>query len=133
MSSVNLLIMNVNKDKQTQNIEDKLVKDYLFLFNSDYAIVQKSAQANFEANFGYMSVNILKFLCQKLGISKTGSKQELVVQLVVKNKKRKISSEFYSRNEKISINSSTTAAVLDNSSVNFELDIVSLVVLLIEE
>ncbi|CAG8643560.1 7410_t:CDS:1 [Cetraspora pellucida] len=83
---------NSNKEKQVQNVEDKILDKRASSF-SDCEVVQKSGQANFEANFGRMSVDVLRFLCHELGIAEAGSKQDLVNRLVSESKKREVVSE----------------------------------------
>ncbi|CAG8813001.1 45462_t:CDS:2, partial [Gigaspora margarita] len=58
---------------------------------NDAELAQKIGQTNFEANFGRMSVEILRFLCHEMGVSDTGSKQELVSRLVNVSKKKNVS------------------------------------------
>ncbi|CAG8450465.1 6249_t:CDS:2, partial [Cetraspora pellucida] len=38
----------------------------------------ESVQANFEANFGHMLVDVLRLLCHELEIAESDSKQDLV-------------------------------------------------------
>ncbi|CAG8570277.1 10710_t:CDS:2 [Cetraspora pellucida] len=69
--------------------------------NSDCEIVQKGIQANFEANFGRMSVDVLKFLCHELGVSETGSKQDLVNRLVSESRRREVAGETSAERGKV--------------------------------
>ncbi|CAG8577205.1 1667_t:CDS:2 [Cetraspora pellucida] len=50
-------------------------------------------QVNFKANFGQLSLEILKFLCQEMGISDVGLKQDLISRLVKEYKSREELSE----------------------------------------
>ncbi|CAG8789220.1 24223_t:CDS:1 [Cetraspora pellucida] len=91
---------NSNKEKQVQNIDDNILDDHVSSFSSDCEVVQKSVQANFEANFGRRSVNVLRFLCHELVIAELGSKQDLVNCLVSKNKRREVSDKAYVKKNK---------------------------------
>ncbi|CAG8753429.1 15618_t:CDS:1, partial [Cetraspora pellucida] len=79
----------------------------------------KSVQANFEANFSRMFVDVLKFLCYELGVSETGSKQDLVNRLVSESKRREVSDEYNTGKGKVSDgNDGTTAAMFGGSDVS---------------
>lgn len=56
--------------------------------NSDVETINKNNQSSFDTNFGRLSIEILKFLCHKLGISDVGTKQDLVNRLGNEAKKR---------------------------------------------
>ncbi|CAG8809134.1 23325_t:CDS:1, partial [Gigaspora rosea] len=71
-------LMNTNAKAVTMEDESSST-------NSD---VELSRKNDAEANFGRMSVEILRFLCHEMGVSETGSKQDLVSQLVNVSKKR---------------------------------------------
>ncbi|CAG8641488.1 17929_t:CDS:2 [Cetraspora pellucida] len=61
-------------------------------------------QVNFEANFGRLSLKMLKFLCQGMGISDAGLKQELVGRLVNEYKKKEESSgELFVKGKAVNI------------------------------
>ncbi|CAG8596569.1 20178_t:CDS:2 [Cetraspora pellucida] len=91
---------NPNKEKQVQNVDDKVLDDRASSFSSDCVVVQKSVQANFEANFGRMSVDVLRFLCHELGIAESGSKQDLVNRLVSESKRREVSGDTFAEKNK---------------------------------
>ncbi|CAG8595917.1 17723_t:CDS:2 [Cetraspora pellucida] len=84
---------NPNKEKQVQNVDNKILDDRASSFSSDCKVVQKSVQANFETNFGRMSVDVLRFLCHELEIAESGSKQDLVNRLVSESKRREVSGD----------------------------------------
>ncbi|RIB22037.1 hypothetical protein C2G38_2174937 [Gigaspora rosea] len=79
--------MSQNKVKSV-TIEDVS----LSLVTSDVEIINKNNQSSFDTNFGHLSIEILKFLCHKLGVSNLGMKQDLVNRLGNEAKKRNGSS-----------------------------------------
>ncbi|CAG8689462.1 21339_t:CDS:2 [Cetraspora pellucida] len=104
---------NLNKKKQVQNVDYKIPDKHAILFSSNCVVVQKNIQANFEANFGYMLVDVLRFLYYKLKISEAGSKQDLINHLVSKNKKREVSEKANIEKKNVSFASkNATAAML---------------------
>ncbi|CAG8528606.1 21512_t:CDS:2 [Cetraspora pellucida] len=70
---------NLEKSKGTVVEEDIMVQS-----NNDSE--PSRGQVNFEANFGCLSLEMLRFLCQGMGVSDVGLKQDLVSRLVSKCK-----------------------------------------------
>ncbi|CAG8794807.1 7067_t:CDS:2, partial [Cetraspora pellucida] len=111
---------NLNKEKQVQNVDDKIPDERAASFSSDCEVVQRGAQANFEANFGRMSVDVLRFLCHELGISEAGSKQDLVNRLVSESKRREGSAEANVDKGKVPFaGEGTTAAMFGSAGASF--------------
>ncbi|CAG8624874.1 3947_t:CDS:1, partial [Racocetra fulgida] len=65
-------------------------------------------QINFEANFGRLSLEMLKFLCFGMGISDVGVKQDLINRLVSECKRREQSpSELLGKGKAVNVDKDT--------------------------
>ncbi|CAG8554120.1 16052_t:CDS:2 [Racocetra fulgida] len=63
----------MSKFNKSVTVEDESNSDIELMHKNDVETAQKSGQTNFEANFGCMSVEMLKFLCHEIGVSDTGN------------------------------------------------------------
>ncbi|CAG8813783.1 46194_t:CDS:1 [Gigaspora margarita] len=75
--------MSQNKDRSVM-VEDETSSST----NSDVEQTQKTEQANFETNFGCLSMDLLKFLCHELGIFEVNIMQDLINCLAGEAKKK---------------------------------------------
>ncbi|CAG8653209.1 10955_t:CDS:2, partial [Gigaspora rosea] len=58
-----------NRSVTVEDESSTINSDIEFTLKNDTEASQKSGQANFKANFGHMSVEMLKFLCHEMGVS----------------------------------------------------------------
>ncbi|CAG8742605.1 30622_t:CDS:2, partial [Racocetra persica] len=96
--------------------------DIELIYKNDIEMVQKSGQTNFEANFSHMSVEILKFLCHEMGVSETGSKQDLVSCLVNESRKRYVlsNSDISVKEKVVDIDSDMKEVPGEGSKLSFK-------------
>ncbi|CAG8817175.1 10548_t:CDS:1, partial [Racocetra fulgida] len=89
VTSDKVLAMNTcNKSVIVEDDSSSTNSDVELVHKNDVETAQKAGQTNFEANFGRMSVDMLKFFCHEWGVSESGSKQDLVSRLVNESRKR---------------------------------------------
>ncbi|CAG8477793.1 9147_t:CDS:2, partial [Cetraspora pellucida] len=68
--------------------KNKVAVDEDLIIQSNNDPEPSRGQVNFEANFGHLSLEMLKFLCQGMGVSEVSLKQDLVNRLVSECKAR---------------------------------------------
>ncbi|CAG8631903.1 9246_t:CDS:2, partial [Racocetra fulgida] len=72
-----LAINSYNKSVTVEDDSSSTNSNVELMHKNDVETVQKAGQTNFEANFGRILVDMLKFLCYELSVSELGSKQDL--------------------------------------------------------
>ncbi|CAG8477217.1 14378_t:CDS:2 [Cetraspora pellucida] len=90
--------MSSNSDKNKGIVDEDLI------IQSTNNPEPSRGQVNFEANFGRLSLEMLKFLCQGIGISEIGLKQDLVSRLVSECKGREeASSDLFGKGKSMNL------------------------------
>ncbi|CAG8819242.1 1525_t:CDS:2, partial [Cetraspora pellucida] len=104
------------------SISKKLVilEDESLSTNSNIELMHKN---NVEtANFGYLPVKLLKFLCYEMGVSESGSKQNLVDHLVNKSQKKLVllALNTSGKNKEVDVDNGIKKILRKNNKLNFK-------------